>query len=644
VIETSPRRGKPLALCRTAGRIEERSGRQRTAVTLKKELGFIDVFCIACGAMISSGIFILPGIAFAKTGPSVVLSYFIAGIIALVGTLSIAELSTAMPRAGGDYYFVVKSLGPLIGTIAGVLSWFAISLKSAFAIFGIAEIIHVATSINLQLSAVLIAVAFIALNVAGVRAASRLEVILVIVLFGLMAAYCVLGVSRVSLSRYQPFSPEGWQGIVSTSGFVFISFGGLINVASIAEEVRNAKRNVPAALISSLVCITLLYTAVIFVAVGTLQTVELKSSLTPIADSAARFAGRAGYLVITVASLFAFVTTAIAGMLSASRYPLALSRDSLFPETVGRVSVRRNTPVTAILLTGGLILFSLFLRLELLVKAASTIILSSYVFTNIAVIILRESSLQNYRPSFRAPLYPIPQIVSVLLFIFLIIDLGLDAFEIAAILLLLSLAVYFFYGRKRAKREYALLHLIERITNKKLTTDALESELRDIIRERDEIVADRFDDLVQDAEVMAFEVPMELETFFSSVSEKAAAKLHMNGEALNRALMERELESSTAITPFAAIPHIVMEGTGLFHLVLVRCRQGVRFSISRQDVRAVFILIGTKDERMFHLQALAAIAQILQDPAFEKRWMDAKGPAGLRDVLLMSSRKRVHED
>jgi APA family basic amino acid/polyamine antiporter len=605
VIETSPRRGKPLALCRTAGRIEERSGRQRTAVTLKKELGFIDVFCIACGAMISSGIFILPGIAFAKTGPSVVLSYFIAGIIALVGTLSIAELSTAMPRAGGDYYFVVKSLGPLIGTIAGVLSWFAISLKSAFAIFGIAEIIHVATSINLQLSAVLIAVAFIALNVAGVRAASRLEVILVIVLFGLMAAYCVLGVSRVSLSRYQPFSPEGWQGIVSTSGFVFISFGGLINVASIAEEVRNAKRNVPAALISSLVCITLLYTAVIFVAVGTLQTVELKSSLTPIADSAARFAGRAGYLVITVASLFAFVTTAIAGMLSASRYPLALSRDSLFPETVGRVSVRRNTPVTAILLTGGLILFSLFLRLELLVKAASTIILSSYVFTNIAVIILRESSLQNYRPSFRAPLYPVPQIVSVLLFIFLI---------------------------------------IERITNKKLTTDALESELRDIIRERDEIVADRFDDLVQDAEVMAFEVPMELETFFSSVSEKAAAKLHMNGEALNRALMERELESSTAITPFAAIPHIVMEGTGLFHLVLVRCRQGVRFSISRQDVRAVFILIGTKDERMFHLQALAAIAQILQDPAFEKRWMDAKGPAGLRDVLLMSSRKRVHED
>jgi APA family basic amino acid/polyamine antiporter len=636
-------RGKSLDVCEPGGRMEETSQEHRFTVSLQKELGFIDVFCIACGAMISSGIFILPGLAFAKTGPSVFFSYFIAGIVALIGTLSIAELSTAMPRAGGDYYFVVKSLGPMIGTVAGVLSWFAISLKSAFAVFGIAEIVHLTTSFNLQVSAVLIAVVFVALNVAGVRAASKLEVFLVIGLMGLMATYFALGISRVSLSRYQPFSPEGLQGILSTSGFVFISFGGLINIASIAEEVKNAKRTIPAALIASVLCITLLYTAVLFVTVGTLQPDALGSSLTPIADSAARFAGRGGYIIITIASLLAFVTTAIAGILSASRYPLALSRDSLFPAAVGRVTAKRNTPVMAVLLTGGLIIFSLFMRLELLVKAASTIILSSYVFTNLSVIILRESMLQNYRPSFRVPLYPIPQVLSVLLFIFLIADLGLEAFEIVVIFLVLSLAVYFLFGRRRAKREYALLHLVERITSKKLTTDALESELREIIRERDEIVFDRFDNLVQEAEILALEGPMELEPFFRSVSEKAAQRLQMKTETLFKALMEREVESSTAITPFAAVPHIVMEGAGLFHLVLVRCKLGVRFSGSRQSVKAVFILIGTKNERLFHLQALAAVAQILQDTSFEKRWMDAKGAGGLRDVLLLSSRKRIHE-
>jgi mannitol/fructose-specific phosphotransferase system IIA component (Ntr-type) len=455
--------------------------------------------------------------------------------------------------------------------------------------------------------------------------------------------YFVFGISQVSPAHYRPFSTHGLQGLLSTSGFVFISFGGLINIATIAEEVRNAKRNIPAALITSVLCITLVYAAVLFVMVGTLPSEQLGSSFTPIADSAARFAGRAGYLVITIASLLAFVTTAIAGILSASRYPLALSRDSLFPAAVGRVRPKRGTPVTAVLLTGGLIVISLFLKLELLVKTASTIILSSYVFTNLGVIILRESALQNYRPSFRTPLYPVPQVLSILLFVFLIFDLGLDAIEIALILLLLSLAVYFFYGRKRAKREYALLHLIERITSRKLTTDSLESELRDIIRERDDIVFDRFDGLVQDAEVLAFEDPMELEDFFRAVSERAAAKVAMKGEALYRALLERERESSTAIAPFAAVPHIVIEGTGLFHLVLIRCRKGIRFSEKRQAVKAVFILIGTKDERLFHLQALSAVAQIIQDEDFEEEWLSAKDPAGLRDVLHFSARKRIHD-
>jgi mannitol/fructose-specific phosphotransferase system IIA component (Ntr-type) len=77
--------------------------------------------------------------------------------------------------------------------------------------------------------------------------------------------------------------------------------------------------------------------------------------------------------------------------------------------------------------------------------------------------------------------------------------------------------------------------------------------------------------------------------------------------------------------------------------VIARCKEGVRFSSERREVKAVFILFGTKDERLFHLQALAAVAQILQDPSFEKRWMNARGPTGLRDVLHLSSRKRVDE-
>jgi APA family basic amino acid/polyamine antiporter len=326
---------------------------------------------------------------------------------------------------------------------------------------------------------------------------------------------------------------------VSTSGFVFVSFGGLINIASISEEVKNAKRVVPSALIVSVFFITILYAIVLFVTVGTLCADALRGSLTPVSDAASSFLGKTGYTIITVDLLLSFITTAIAGILFASRYPLALSRDALFPGIVGRIHKRRNTPFVAILLTGVLIIISLFLRLELLVKAASTIILSTYVFSNIAVIVLRESRLQNYMPSFKVPFYPYTQILSIVLFLFLIADVGLDAVEVALGFLFLSVAVYFLYGKKRARREYALLHVIERIRNRELTTDSLELELHDIIHGRDQVVLDLFDHKVKEAEVIDLKGPLEFEDFLRRVSDTLEQKLNIERKILFREILNR---------------------------------------------------------------------------------------------------------
>jgi APA family basic amino acid/polyamine antiporter len=127
-------------------------------MSLKKQIGFLGVFSIASGAMISSGIFVLPGLAFEKAGPAVFLSYFLAGVLGLVGILSVIELSTAMPKAGGDYYFVSKTFGPMLGTVSGILSWVALSLKSAFAVYGITAILSTTLGIEPLISgAVLVA-------------------------------------------------------------------------------------------------------------------------------------------------------------------------------------------------------------------------------------------------------------------------------------------------------------------------------------------------------------------------------------------------------------------------------------------------------------------------------------------------------
>ena len=98
---------------------------------LQRELNLVDVFCVASGAMISSGLFVLPGLAFSHAGPAVLLSYIIAGLLAVTGMLSQAELVSAMPKAGGTYFYVTRSMGPAIGTVDGFITWFSLSLKKA---------------------------------------------------------------------------------------------------------------------------------------------------------------------------------------------------------------------------------------------------------------------------------------------------------------------------------------------------------------------------------------------------------------------------------------------------------------------------------------------------------------------------------
>ena len=607
---------------------------------LKRELNLIDIFCLASGAMISSGIFILPGLAYKEAGPLVFVSYFLAGILALMGTLSIIELATAMPKAGGDYFFITRSLGPLVGTVSSFLSWTALCLKSAFAVFGIAEILYLTFGFPVLLSSFFICLFFILLNILGVKEAAKFEVILVLGLFAIMLFLVIGGGGRISEGNFIPLFPQGFNKVLVTSGFVFISFGGLLNIASISGEVKDPAKNIPRGMILSVVAVTLVYAAILIVVVGILPGNLLSSSLTPIADAGRVLFGRAGYLLISIGALLAFITTANAGIISASRYPLALSEDNLLPSAISRLTKRKQSPAIAISITGLFIFICLFLDLTDLVKFGSVVILTLYILTNIAVVIIREGKVQNYRPAFKVPFYPWTNIAGIVLFVFLIIDMGLVAVEISISLLFLAFMVYFLYGRKRHKIEFAFLHLVERVINRKMTDNALEKELKAVIISRDEIKIDRFHELAEDSIILDLNEKTKLDIFLDVVAEKVSNQIGLEREKIIELFKEREREGSTAITPFVAIPHIIIPGSNKFKLVIVRCREGIEFTSEHDKVKAVFVLFGTKDERTFHLKALSAIAHIVQNPHFEKIWLNAKDNNQLKDIILLSERKR----
>ena len=506
---------------------------------LPKTLGLVDVFCISVGAMISAGIFLLPGQVYDHVGPASIVSYAFGGFVATAGILAVLELATAMPRAGGIYYFATRSLGPLAGTMSGVLNWAALALKGAFAIFGTAQIAHAFwPSLPVPVSGVVLTAAFLFVNLLSTSAAAKMQRALVAVLLLVMAAYVAFGADKIETARFVPFLPEGrrWTAVFAEAGFLFVSFGGLLGVVSVAEEVRNPRRNIPAGILAGLAVVTALYALVMAVTVGAIAPGELRSSASPLADAARLHYGRSGYAALTVGALLAFVTTGNAGLMGAARYPVALARDRYAPEVFSRTFGPRRVPVPALLLTGGVVAAVQFLDLATIVKVASTVVMLSYVLTNFSVVILRESGVMNYRPSFRTPFYPALPLGCVLLFSLLVIEQGNVA--VAFGLVLASVLLYMRYGL-RVRRESALRQLVGRLAKGDFEAPALEAELREVVRSRDGLVEDAFDRAVEDAP--AFVLPGEptMRELFAEAAKAAAPALGCASDDLRERLVAR---------------------------------------------------------------------------------------------------------
>lgn len=616
-----------------------------TKNSLIKSLGLVDVFCISSGAMISSGIFILPGIAFAQIGPAVFLSYLLAGICALVGALATIELATAMPLAGGIYFYTGRSMGPLAGTVSGLLNWSAIALKSSFAIFGMSEVLHQFFNFEPVLCGIILTLLFLLVNLIGTREAAIAQIIMVLLLFAAMGAYVVLGFPELKPSRFSPLFIPGkdYSYLFAEAAFVFVSFGGLLDVASVSEEVRNPKRNLPLGMISAIVAVAFIYVQTLIVTVGVLEPGKLAGSLTPLADAARQYYGTPGFAVITFGAMMAFVTTANAGVMAAARFPYAMGRDALIPGFFSNTYGKRKMPLPALLITGAVMVAAQLLPLEQLVSVASTVIMLSFILTNASVIILRESNIQNYRPSFRVPFYPWTPILSMGLFGVLIMELGLGAVQISLGIIILGLILYFIFGRK-VNLEYALEHLIRRITRNRMPRHGLERELREIIRARDEIVSDDFDHGVENAPIIVYD---KADNFDALAREICRTSDHLASQSgiLADLLIRREETSSTVLTPYVAIPHLMIDGKNIFELIIVKATHGVQFpGNAAPQVKAIFFLFGTADQRNLHLKSLAAIAQIIQSPTFEKRWEKADTPEKIRDLLLLAKRNRHSSD
>jgi APA family basic amino acid/polyamine antiporter len=421
--------------------------------SLERRLGLFSIIVISISSMVGSGIFVLPGIGFQITGPSIALAFFLAALTILPAAMSKAELATAMPTSGGTYVYIDRTFGPLAGTVSGLGLFLSILLKASFALVGLGAYFSVLSSYALMPTILVFLSVIIILNILGVgKVSSLLTISLGVTLFSLLILI-LFSSQQWDYHNLQPFMPNGLSGLASATGLVFVSFAGVTKVAAIAEEVKEPEKNLPRGILISLLVVTLLYFAVSFTLGGVFSAQEIAGEIKPIHTLAAKIGSPLVATFIALIAVLTMVNTSNAGVLAGSRFPFAMSRDRLFPKFLGRLHPRFLTPVASILLSGAIIAVVLLtLNVEKIAKLASAFMIMIYMVENLCVVVLRETRPQWYNPGYKAPLYPFLQVIGLISGGALLYAMG----KISAIAIV-SIAIpgvifYFIYARSKTQR------------------------------------------------------------------------------------------------------------------------------------------------------------------------------------------------
>ncbi|MCK8823715.1 amino acid permease [Fuchsiella alkaliacetigena] len=430
---------------------------------LGKTIGFWQAFAIGTGTMIGAGIFILPGIAITAAGPSAVISFILGGLISLATALSMAELATGMPRAGGDYYFISRAMGPLFGSIIGLGAWFALVFKGSFALIGLAEYLKVLFPVPILITAVTVGLLLLFINYRGAESSGKLQNIIVGGLFVILITFILRGLFMIEADNLTPFFVEGYGAVFGTTGLVFVSYLGITQLAAISEEVKEPAKNLPRVFIASVLAVTLLYVGIMLVISGVFPQEKVIVMGTPLVEVARLMVGPVGGIAIVIAGFLATVSTANAALLSSSRFPFAMGRDKLMPQWFIEIHSKYSTPYKAILFTGlTMIVLLLLFNVEDLARLASSFNFLDFMLVNLSVIILRRASHKWYKPTFTDPLYPFTQIIGIGGSFLLLLQVGLMPLLFVAALILLGIIWYITYGGRDSLPKYNLLDVIEK--------------------------------------------------------------------------------------------------------------------------------------------------------------------------------------
>lgn len=392
---------------------------------LKRTLGLAECIFFGVGSILGAGIYTLIGKVAGLSGNLIWLSFLLATGCALCSAFSYAELSAALPKAGGEYNYTKAAFGKKAGSFIGVLISFNGMMSAATVSVGFAGYLSTLTGIGILPAALGIIVLIFLINSWGIRQSSLVNIIFTIIEAGGLLLIIYAAFSSIGSVDYLEPPPGGFNDILGAGALAFFAFMGFEEIVKLAEESKNPEKTIPRALFITSIIVVVIYLAVAICSVSMIPYEELGKSKSPLADIAGQAYGKTGIILISIIALFATSNTILSNMLSSSRVLYNISRENRFLAFFAYLSPKRKTPLTALLftlvVTGS---FALIGKIETIARIATVFIFITFIVVNLSVIVLRIKQKQMRRP-YRIPLniknIPVISVFGVLLTLLLLV-------------------------------------------------------------------------------------------------------------------------------------------------------------------------------------------------------------------------------
>src|SRR6478609_2417018 len=441
------------------------SGTDSGQSELARSIGLFQLTMFGVGATIGTGIFFVLSQAVPVAGPAVIWSFVIAGTVAGLTAVCYAELASAVPVSGSSYSYAYATLGelPAMGVGACLLLEYGVSAAAVAVgwsqylnefldnVFGFTIPDNLSNAPEqdglFNLPAVILIVLCTLLLIRGASESAKVNAVMVMIKIGVLLLFIVVGIQGWNSDHLSDFAPFGFHGIEAAAGIIFFSYIGLDAVSTAGEEVKNPRRNMPLAILISLVVVTGLYIVVTIVAVAAQPYSKFEGQEAGLAAILEDVTGSTWPATVLAAgaiiSIFSVTLVVIYGQ---TRILFAMGRDGMIPPIFHRVNPRTLTPVPATIIVAVVVsLLAGVLPINFLAEMTSIGTLVAFLVVSVGVMVLRRTAPDLPR-GFKVPGYPVTPILSIIGCLWIIKDLRPVTILAFLVWVVIALAFYFAYG------------------------------------------------------------------------------------------------------------------------------------------------------------------------------------------------------